>query len=47
MCSGLRRAMAHAGVPSLEQTDPAVWLASTVLVRELRRLAEGRPGNPA
>ena len=34
--SGLRRAMAHAGVPTIAEVDPLVWLESTLLVRSLR-----------
>lgn len=33
--SGLRRAMAAAGVPAVADLDPLEWLAGTVLVRRL------------
>lgn len=35
--SGLRRALAAAGIPTVEQTPPAEWLEATVLVRRLRQ----------
>jgi hypothetical protein len=34
--TGLRRAMAHAGVPLVSEIEPDVWLESTTLVRVLR-----------
>lgn len=37
--SGLRRAMAHAGVPLIGDLEPSVWLESTLLVRSLRAVA--------
>lgn len=42
--SGLRRAMAHAGVALVSETDPLVWLEASVLVRALRRLGAGAAG---
>ena len=39
MSTGLRRALAHAGVPLVAQTDPLVWLGSTLLVRAVARRA--------
>lgn len=40
-CSGLRTAMATAGVPTVGDTDPDLWLESTLLVRVLRTRAAG------
>lgn len=38
--TGLRRALASAGVLMISELDPGVWIESTVLVRALRRIAD-------